>query len=156
MADVIKTVLFNYACCAFAGGFMEYVLPGKARGMLRGIVAVVLILSVALPVIDSAVEIPDFVPQYVENENQTVDSLMHTANLTERKIKKEVQEILINEGVNEYEIYVSTTVDEESVTVFLESVYIEIGKAFEDKKDSILQKITGDYKSVTKIGVKNE
>ncbi len=156
MAQTIKTVLINYACCAFFGGILEYIAPQKVKSVLRCVVALVLLFAVASPIVKADIDFKGF--NIVENSSETaqMDALMHTANLTEKKIKSELQNILINLEVNEYEIYVNTSVDKEKNTVYLESVIVEVSKEFSDKNQDIYNAITADYKAVLKVGVKNE
>lgn len=156
MTDTIKTVLFNYALCAFVGGVLEYIAPEKTKKTLRVAVVSVLLLCVLSPIVKSDFSVDDLFSNAETQQEMNYDALMHTANLTEQKVRAEMKEILINEGVNEYEIYISTSVDEEKNTVYLEEIKIEVGKAFEDKIDGIRNKIPQEYKSVLKVGVKNE
>jgi hypothetical protein len=89
-------------------------------------------------------------------ENMNYDALMHTANLIERKLKAEIKEILIKENVDEYEIYITTTVDEVENTVYLDEIKIDIGKNFENKMGVIKSNIPEEYHKILKVGVKNE
>ena len=59
-------------------------------------------------------------------------------------------------SVNEYEIYITTTIDEENNTVFLEGIKIEVDKSFENKIRAIKNKVPEEYQEVLKVGVKNE
>lgn len=156
MTDTIKTVLLNYALCAFVGGILEYIAPEKIKKTLRVAVVSVLLLCVLLPIVKSDFSVDDLLLKSEMNQEINYDALMHTANLTEQKIREEMKEILINQGVNEYEIYISTSVDEEKNTVYLEEIKIEVGKAFEEKITDIKNKVPQEYKSVFKVGVKNE
>jgi hypothetical protein len=90
------------------------------------------------------------------SEKMNFDALMHTANLTERKLREEMKDILIKQGINEYEIYITTTVNEEDNTVCLEEIKIEVGKAFENKINIIKNNVPKEYQEILKVGVKNE
>lgn len=156
MTESLKTVLLNYAFCSFAGGFLELIAPQKTKAILRTIVAVVIIFSIASPIAagDFSLGEPNNIAAI--EENARMDALMHTANLAERAVKEELRNILINLEINEYEIYVSTSVDEKENTVYLESVNVQVAKEFSHKIEGIYNAATGDYKAVLKVGVKNE
>ena len=156
MTETIKTVLFNYAVCALVGGILEYISPEKTKKTLRIAVVSVMLLVVASPIAKSEITLEYPLSESEISENVNYDALMHTANLTERKLRQEMKEILIKENVNEYEIYITTTVDEEESTVYLEEIKIEIGKAFENKIGIIKSNIPKEYQEVLKVGVKNE
>ena len=156
MTEIIKTVLFNYAVCALVGGVLEYISPEKTKKTLRVAVVSVILLMVISPITKSEINLENFLPEEEINENVNYNALMHTANLTERKLREEMKEILIKENVNEYEIYITTTVDEEENTVYLDEIKIEVGKAFENKISAIKNNIPKEYQEILKVGVKNE
>lgn len=156
MSETIKTVLLNYVVCALVGGILEYIAPEKTRKVLRIAVVSVLLLGIVSPIVKSDISVDDLLPQAEVKESTDYDTLMHTANLTEKKIREEMKEVLINEGVNEYEIYVSTSVDAEENTVYLEEIKIEVGNTFENKINIIKSKVPEEYRQVLKVGVKNE
>ena len=157
MTEIIKTVLFNYAVCALVGGVLEYIAPEKIKKTLRVSVVAVMLLVVVSPIAKREINLEsNFISQEEISEKMNYDALMQTANLTERKLREEMKEILINENINEYEIYITTTVDEEENTVFLEEIKIEVGKAFEEKIDVVKSSVPKEYQEVLKVGVKNE
>ena len=157
MAEIIKTVLLNYAVCALVGGVLEYIAPEKTKKTLRIAVVSVMLLVVVTPVVKGEISLEsNMVSEEEISENVNYNALIHTANLTEQKLKEEMKEILINEGVNEYEIYITTTIDEENNTVFLEEIKIEVDKSFENKIRAIKNKVPEEYQEVLKVGVKNE
>lgn len=156
MTETIKTVLLNYAVCALVGGILEYIAPEKTKKTLRIAVVSVMLLMVASPIAKSEINLENLLPEEEISENVNLDALMHTANLTERKLREEMKEILIKENINEYEIYITTTVDEEENTVYLEEIKIEVGKAFEGKINKIKSNVPKAYQGVLKVGVKNE
>ncbi|MGN0526762.1 MAG: hypothetical protein ACI4IF_04940 [Acutalibacteraceae bacterium] len=154
MSETIKSVLINYAICSVLGGVLEYLSPEKARKTLRIVVLTVLLFSVLTPVMKS--QKIDLQLDNAESEEISYDTLLHTANLIEKSIKNNIKEILINLGINEYEIYVTTSVDEAEGVVFLEDVRVEVGEEFSDKIETVKSKIPDDYKAVLYVGVKNE
>lgn len=154
MSETIKSVFINYIVCAIAGGFLEYFAPPKSRKTLRVIIMGVILATSFAPLLKLEINIPDFSSYDELSENASYDALMHTANLTEKKVYGEVRDVLINSGVDEYEIYVTTSVEEETNTVWLEKVEVEIPKEFGGKVSEIEKAIPEEYRSVTRVGEK--
>lgn len=155
MREVIKNVFLNYIVCSVFGGVLQYLSPEKMRKTIRGVIVAVILASSILPLINTTFSFrtPDFSSAYRQEQ---MDSLMHTANLIERKIYKDTEMILINSGVDEYEIYVEANPSDAENTVYLERYSIEVDKKYKDKIESIRKKISKEYTSVLEIGVKNE
>ena len=65
-----------------------------------------------------------------------------------------MRDILINCGIGEYEIYVTTSVDEAENIVWLESVVVEIPSEYGDKTNDIINAVPEEYRSVTRVGEK--
>ena len=156
MAETIKTVLFNYALCAFAGGVLEYVAPERAKKTLRSVVVAVVLLCFFTPFLKDQPSLDGVLVQEEVTQYSGYQALLHTASLTEKMLRSEFKQILINQGVNEYEIYIVTSVDENENTVYLDSIKILVGKAFEGKIQAIKNQIADEYKGVLTMGVKNE
>ena len=154
MSDVIKSVFVNYIVCAVAGGFLEYFAPAKSRKTLRVIIIGVILATSIAPVLKMELSIPDFSEYEQISENNSYDALMHTASLTEKKVYNRVRDILINYGIGEYEIYVTTSVDETENIVWLEGVVIEIPAQYGDKAKDIINAVPEEYRSVTRVGEK--
>lgn len=154
MKEVIHSVFINYISCALFGGFLQYLAPDRIKKFLRTcIVSVMLIVSLS-PVLKIDFDFENL-GEVGELEVQTqYDTLMHTANLMEKEMYNHIKNILINLNVNEYEIYVSTSVDENQNTVFLEEIKIEVHKDFQDKIPEIQKQIPQEYKEILKIGIK--
>ncbi len=157
MTETIKTVLLNYGICALLGGVLEYISPEKSKKTLRVVVVSIMLLMVISPIAKSEIKLEsDGLSQDEISEDLNYNALMHTANLTEKKLREEIKEILIKENINEYEIYITTTVDEAENAVYLEEIKIELGKAFKDKTEVIKKKLPEEYQDVFRVGVKNE
>ncbi len=157
MTETIKSVMLNYAVCALVGGILEYVSPERTKKNLRVAVVSVMLLVVVSPIAKREINLEsDVISQEEISENMNYSALMHIANITERKLREEMKEILIKESINEYEIYITTTVDEDEKTVYLEEIKIEVGKAFSDRINVIKSSIPKEYQEVVKVGVKNE
>ena len=156
MGQTIKTVLLNYAICAFIGGVLEYLSPQKAKTTVRVVVVSVLLLGIVSPIVKSEISVEDLFPDTETKENVNYNALMHTANITERKLRDEMKEILIKMNINEYEIYITTSVDEEENTVYLEEIKIEVDSDFGEMIPEIKKNVPKEYQEILKVGVKNE
>lgn len=156
MKEVIQSVFINYISCAIFGGFLQYLAPERMKKFLRAcIVSVMLIVSLS-PILKIDFNFEN-IGEGGQLEVQTqYDTLMHTANLMEKEMYNHIKNILINLNVNEYEIYVSTSVDEKENTVFLEEIKIEVHRDFQDIIPEIQKQIPQEYKEILKIGIKNE
>lgn len=156
MSETVKNVFVSYAVCAFLGGMLEYFAPQKSKQTLRVTVIAVLIFSIVSPIAKNIPSVENLIPDFSENQNTEYDALMHTANLTEKKIYSEMREILIKNGVDEYEIYVTVTAEKNENTVYLDEIKIEVGKDFENETENIIKSVPEEYKTILKVGVKNE
>ena len=154
MSEAIKGIFVNYMLCAVVGGILEYLAPDKSKKMIRMIVVAVVLAVTLSPLLKIDIDFDIEEDKYTENDSY--ENLLHMRNLVEKKVRSDMREIIINSGVNEYEIYITTTVDEEESTVYLEEIKIEIGKAFENKIGIIKNNIPKEYQEVLKVGVKNE
>ena len=90
-----------------------------------------------------------------EEYSESQKSLAAASGRLEKAVYKNVEETLINEGINEYEIYVSTNLNEEENTVTLSLVSVQIGSDFKDKAESIKQKLSETYGEALALEVKN-
>lgn len=156
MTETVRTALVSFIACSVVGGMLEYLAPPKYRKTLRVCVVGVVLAFCVAPVFEADFSLRVDYSTAVDKEQLEYDSLMHTANLVEKKVRAEVKTVLINEGVDEYEIYITTSVDKEDGAVFLEEVVIEVHEKYEDKLSVISENISADYRSVVKTGVKNE
>ena len=153
--DSIKTVLVNYAICALLGSVLEFISPKKSREAFRIVSGIILISVIVIPLVgfnfSAELEKREF---EFEEEGSGEDVLLTTAGLMEKEIYKQIENILINEQIDEYEIYISTEIDEEANEIILSEVNILVGVQFQNKiteLSSILGKAFGD---ILQIGVK--
>ena len=154
MSEVIKSTFVNYMFCAVAGGMLEYIAPDKSKKMIR-IILVAVILSVTLaPVLK--LEVDFSVPDDKYTEDNSYENLLHMRNLVEKKIRAEMREIIINAGADEYEIYITTDGDEESLTVYLQKVEIQLGKEYAHLTEQIKNSAPEEYRSIVEVGVKDD
>lgn len=156
MSEIVKSVFVNYIVCAVFGGILQYAVPEKMRKTLRTCVVSLMLITSLSPILKI-----DFDFENINNTEgiqiqEQYDALMHTANLIEKKIYGEMKDILINSGVDEYEIYITTNVQKEENTVYLEEIKIEVDKSFEAEIPHIKEQIPKEYEKVFKIGIKNE
>ena len=95
----------NYAVCALLGSIFEFIAPRRNKETFRIISSIILISVIIIPLatfdFKGAFEEQEF---QFETEQTEEKALQNTTKLIEREIYKNVEEILINEGVNEYEI----------------------------------------------------
>ena len=156
MSEAVKNVFINYIFCAVFGGILEYIAPTKMRKTLRICVVSLMLVASLSPILNTDLSF-DYKSYASENQQrEQYNALMHTANLIEKKVYGEMKDILINSGVDEYEIYITTNIDEEGNTVYLEKIRIETDKPFKEKFSEIEKQIPEVYKKVFEIGVKNE
>lgn len=151
MSEVVKSVFVNYIACALFGGLLEYVAPQSMRKTLRVAVVAVMLAASLTPVLKTDFELPEISTDEEVSEEMNYTALMHTANLTEKKVYNEIRDILINLGIDEYEIYINTTVEAEENTVYLDGVRVEVDERFKQKIAEIEINIPEEYKSVTVV-----
>ena len=153
--DSIKTILINYAVCALWGSVFEFVAPRRSKETFRIVSGVVLISVVLIPLatFDFSGELKNYEVELDEEQNNE-NALLTTAGLMEKEIYKRVENILINFGVDEYEIYISTKTDEAANEVVLTEVNISVGERYQSKIGSLQGELSGEFGSVLKIGVK--
>ena len=152
--DSIKLVLVNYAVCALLGSIFEFILPRKNKDVFRIVSSVILISVIVIPLsrLDLKSEFSHL--DFSLTESDTQQSINHTANLIEKEIYKSIEEILINEGVNEYEIYIDTKVDEGTNEIVLQEVTVLVDEIFNEKISVLESILKTEFGEVLKIGVK--
>ena len=153
--DSIKLVLVNYAVCALLGSIFEFILPRKNKDVFRIVSSIILISVIIIPLsrIDFENEFSEFGILVEESETQT--GVNHTASLIEREIYKNVENILINEGVNEYEIYISTNIDDSTNEIVLTEVTVLVDEKFKGEISDLENILKTEFGEVLKIGVKD-
>ncbi len=156
MSETIKTVLLNYVVCSLVGGVLEQITPVKMKKTIRIIVTVFLISSVIFPLFNSDFDLTAIYENGINNTEAEYSTLVHLQNLTEKKIYDEIRNVLINLNINEYEIYITTDISETESTVYLDEIRIEIAQEFENKIEAVKNDVNQEYKSILKVGVKNE
>ena len=152
--DSIKLVLVNYAVCALLGSIFEFILPRKNKDVFRIVSSVILISVIVIPLsrLDLKSEFSHL--DFSLTEGDTQQSINHTANLIEKEIYKSIEEILINDGVNEYEIYIDTKVDEATNEIVLQEVTVLVDELFKEKISVLESILKTEFGEVLKIGVK--
>lgn len=152
--DSIKLVLVNYAVCALLGSIFEFILPRKNKDVFRIVSSVILISVIVIPLsrLDLKSEFSHL--DFSLTESDTQQSINHTANLIEKEIYKSIEEILINEDVNEYEIYIDTKVDEATNEIVLQEVTVLVDELFKEKISVLESILKTEFGEVLKIGVK--
>lgn len=156
MSEIIKNVFINYAACAVFGGLLEYITPDNMKKSVRVCVVLLMLAVSFLPLLNLHKDFELDIDNEELQQQEEYNALMHTASLTEKKLYSEMKAILINAGVDEYEIYITTDVDEQSKTVYLEKIKIQVDKAYEGLIPEITNDIHEEYRKILEIGVKNE
>lgn len=156
MSEAIKTAFISFTVCSVVGGMLEYLTPPNYRKTLRVVVVGIVLALCIMPVFDNDFDFDLKLDSESQGEQLSYDSLMHTANLVENKIRRQIKDILINQGIDEYEIYITTTVDKEESVVYLEAIKIEVHEKYSDKLSNIVKNLPRDYRDIVKTGVKNE
>ena len=153
--DSIKTVLVNYAICALLGSVLEFISPKKSREAFRVVSGIILISVIIVPLIgfDFSAELGknsfDF-----EEATSKENTLLTTAGLMEKEIYKQIENILINEQIDEYEIYISTEIDEEANEIILSEVNVLVGVQFQNKITELSSILGKEFGDILQIGVK--
>ena len=153
--DSIKLVLVNYAVCALLGSIFEFILPRKNKDVFRIVSSIILISVIIIPLsrIDFENEFSEF--EILVEESETQSGVNHTASLIEKEIYKNVENILINEGVNEYEIYISTNIDDSTNEIVLTEVTVLVDEKFKGEISDLENILKTEFGEVLKIGVKD-
>lgn len=153
--DSIKTVLVNYAICALLGSVLEFISPKKSREAFRIVSGIILISVIVIPLVgfnfSAELEKREF---EFEEEGSGEDVLLTTAGLMEKEIYKQIENILINEQIDEYEIYISTEIDEEANEIILSEVNVLVGVHFQNKITELSSILGKEFGDILQIGVK--
>ena len=153
MSEAIKSTFVNYMLCAVVGGILEYIAPDKSKKMIRIIVVAVILAVTLSPLLKIDIDFSIDDEEYTEDNSY--ENLLHMRNLVEKKVRSDMREVIINAGVNEYEIYVTTDGDEESQTVYLQRVEILVGSDFAHLTQQIKDSTSEEYRSIVEVGVKD-
>ena len=153
--DSLKLVLVNYAVCALLGSVFEFILPRKNKDVFRIVSSIVLISVIIIPLskLDLKTELQEI--EYSLETQEAENNIGYTAGLIEKEIYKNIENILIKEGVNEYEIYISTNVDEATNEIVLTEVTVLVDENFKEKIKALENTLKTDFGEVLKVGVKN-
>ncbi len=152
--DSIKLVLVNYAVCALFGSIFEFLLPRKNKDVFRIVSSIILISVIIIPLSKLNLEDEFLNIEYSLEPKETENNLQYTAGLIEKEIYKNIENMLINESVNEYEIYISTNVDESTNEIVLSEVTVLVDEKFKDKISVLEKNLKSEFGEVLKIGVK--
>ncbi len=153
--DSIKTVLVNYAICALFGSVLEFISPKKSREAFRIVSGIILISVIVIPLVgfDFSAELEKRGFEFEEAKSGE-NTLLTTAGLMEKEIYRQIENILINKQIDEYEIYISTEVDEDANEIILSEINILVGAQFQSKITELRSMLNEEFGSVLKIGVK--
>ena len=152
--DNVKLVLVNYAVCALFGSIFEFLLPRKNKDVFRIVSSIILISVIIIPLSKLNLEDEFFDVENSLETRETENNLEYTAGLIEKEIYKNIENMLINGSVNEYEIYISTNVDEVTNEIVLCEVTVLVDEKFESKIPALEKNLKTDFGEVLTIGVK--
>lgn len=154
--NVLKLVLVNFCVCALFVSVLQMIIPDKMKRILKVISSVALVAIIISPFlsVDTDELFGAFDFDAIEESENKQNALVHTSRLMEQEIYKNVESTLINCGVNEYEIYITTECFEESNEIALIKVEVLVGSEFESKINMIKEALSSEYSEVLKVGVK--
>ena len=135
--------MLDFAACAFLGGVLEMLLPEKRARVMRAAVASLLIYSCVSPL--AGAKLPDIYPSFEDTASNTETSLDSAAAFFEKKIYTETEKILINSGVDEYEINISAKADNENNTVIIENAEVSVGEKYAGKISELKEALSDLY-----------
>ena len=131
MSGAIKGIFVNYMLCAVVGGILEYLAPDKSKKMIRMIVVAVVLAVTLSPILKIDIDFDIEEDKYTENDSY--ENLLHMRNLVEKKVRSDMREIIINSGVNEYEIYITIETDEKEMIINLRRIEVLIDERYKEK-----------------------
>lgn len=155
--DSIKTVLMNYAVCALLGSVFEFITPEKNKELIRIISSIVLIAVIIIPIASfDLFGTMEEIELEVEESEVYEDSILKTSKLIENELYKKIENILINKGIDEYEINISTKTDNETREIVLTGISVLLGKEYENEIQRLKEELNDEFYEVLKIGVKED
>jgi hypothetical protein len=84
------------------------------------------------------------------------DSILKTSKLIEKEVYKKIENILINRGIDEYEINISTKTDKETREIVLTGISVLLGKEYENEIQNLKEELNDEFYEVLKVGVKED
>ncbi|MBR2876139.1 MAG: hypothetical protein IKC01_03290, partial [Clostridia bacterium] len=138
------------------GSIFEFISPRRTRESMRIISSVVLISVIIIPLASFDFEGVLNSAEFQEESINEDTGINYTASIMEKEIYKELEKILINESVDEYEIYITIETDEAEKIINLEKIEISVDKAYEGKIPGLRERLKTEYGDVLQIGVKKD
>lgn len=151
--SALKTVMVNYCIYAFFAAVLELITNEKHKRAFRSFSFCVILAFSLAPLTGIELNIADSL--FEEKSIAEVSSLEAACTRLERAVYENVAQVLISLGINEYEIYVSTVVNEEECVVTVTEVLVELGAEFADDTERVFEALKADYEEILKVEVKN-
>lgn len=139
--------------CALIGSLAELLSVRKNAGIMRAVTAALITVMTASAL--SGADIQSIFPAE-DDLNGIVSSsgTAHAAALLEKKLYTDIENLLISEGLDEYEIYTDVVADDSANTVSLEKITVLAGCEYEEFIPQLQQKLCGLYACTVTVGVK--
>lgn len=155
--DSIKTVLMNYAVCILLGSVFEFITPEKNKELIRIISSIVLIAVIIIPIASfDLFGAMEEIELEIEEVEAYEDSILKTSKLIEKEVYKKIENILINRGIDEYEINISTKTDKETREIVLTGISVLLGEEYESEIQNLKEELNDEFYEVLKVGVKED
>lgn len=153
--SALKTVIVNYCVYAFFAAVLELITSEKHKRAFRSFSFCVILAFSLLPLSGAQIDISNAFNYEEQGGENAAASLASACTRLERAVYENVSQALINIGINEYEIYVSTVVNEEECVVRVTEVLVELGEKFADDTERAFEALKADYEEILKVEVKN-
>ena len=147
-----KTAVLNMSACALFGSLAELLSVRKNAGVMRAVTAALIIVMSAASL--SGADIPSIFPDDEYSGFDSTGNAKQAAALLEKKIYADIENLLISEGLDEYEIYIDIVSDEKLNTVSLEKITVLAGREFESAVPRLRTRLGELYACAVTVGVK--
>ena len=139
--------------CALFGSLAELLSVRKNAGIMRAVTAALVIVMTASAL--SGADITSLFPEDDElNAIGDFQGASQAAVLLEKKLYADIENLLISEGLLEYEIYIDIAADDSRNTVSLEKITVLAGDEFKGLVPQLQTKLSALYTCAVTVGVK--
>ncbi len=155
--ETLKTVLVNFAVVSLVCSIFEYLTPSRNKEIMKIISSVILISLVVTSLFKldfkNTFDKTDF--NFSEN-TLSEDGLTDLKLLMEKEVYKNIENVLINEGVREYEINMKSEIDFDSAEISLTEIKILSDKSEAEKISRAEKELEKEYGDILKFGEIND
>lgn len=153
--NTLKAVILNYCVYAFLASILEMLTDEKRKRAFRSFSFCIILAFCLSPLADGDLgQVFENIYSEVE-EGESISAVQSACGRLEKAVYRNVSSVLINLGINEYEIYVSTSVNEEECVVTVTEVLVELDGEFAGLAEKVKNELREDYGEILKIEVKN-